>query len=126
MVMEGINGQRPIPNVPPGDSGSGGQSGAERADRPEDADAPRRQDPSSREDGQATRRSSVKEVGNGLPAEAPDDIDSRIWQAMDADERKHFAQMQDLEGPLTYGPDGPDGSDSEEGVRRGLHLDVRA
>jgi hypothetical protein len=47
---------------------------------------------------------------------------------MDAEERRHFAAVDGLEGPLTYGPGGPSsgGGESESTARRGLHLDVRA
>lgn len=126
MAMEGINGQSPVPNVPLGDPGAG------RSEQ-KDADAARgREAPDA-----AERRGSDASPGRGavdggrrreLPADPPGDIDPRIWQAMDAEERRHFAAVDDLEGPLTYGPGGPSsgGGESDSTARRGLHLDVRA
>lgn len=125
MAMEGINGQSPVPNVPPGDRGAGRAEG-------QDADAPRgrgARDAARRREGDAPadRRAVAGGGRRELPTDAPGDIDPRIWQAMDADERRHFASVEGLEGPLTYGPGGPSsGGESESTARRGLHLDVRA
>lgn len=107
MSIDGISGAVTSPLYAPG-LGPGGTEEA-RGPRPQEAAEQRHAAP-------------TRQVGNGIPAQAPEGTDPALWSVLTAEERTFFARAGAM-GPVTYGPGR---AMALSGAPLGGRLDVRA